>query len=933
MRRLIGIFIVVIFIITAAVDSYAQISSAAVLFLRIAAGARAAGMGEAYVAISDDATATHWNPAGLGQYPLSDKWDQIVIPADLQPLDDIALFRGEGPETDYRKFDVWALSQKGLIRYSKGNWIQEDVLSAKPDQTVESILRQYTGLVGESAEKKIPDLLKRVAQANNAFPREKLDTLEGLVMGGVAEGYTSREELQNNFNILKGAYDQCLVDSQMVKNSFDLAQKALKDSVINESEADKILVAVEKAKSKYLPPELRIPYDINLAGQLNAVAAGEKYLWVGTDSGLFRYDGERWQSFGVGEGLPNAPIKNIYLAKDAVFLYTDSGLATYVSGKITYFGLEQGLPRRPISAVAAIDNKKAWAVVDNDLYRYDGSVWKNYAESKDTAFADAEKVYESMKIYGTPSEREMYISKYILINSDITPISVAKDTIVLPDSAASMASALDSINMVTPTPTPRKRSGDSASVKDSTAAMSMGKITRVPYTAGFGSQVKVLAVDNSGMLWVGTEFGILRFSGRGWKQFGYRNLTVEKETSVFDLALSKVKGDSTRAERLAKNIKSVNNLESDIIPAGQTIRLYSNPAGGYVNDINAANKKVYFATASGVILFDGVWGMYNSRNLGKRNCASIRSDGGNLWFISRDKIEINAAPRAEITLMHVNWLPELASDIYYEFLGYVHNVEGWGTIGANITFLSYGRIMRTGESGQEEGEFSAFDFAFTLSYGVGLTSSLSGGISTKVIYSHLSPIGAGREKGSGTSTGLALDLGLLYKVDPRMTLGFALTNLGPDMSYIDVAQADPLPRNLAVGFAWKMIQSSYNEVLFTIEANKSLAKREKTILEDFRDVIANPQSELKGFLFNPFTLGGLSNEFKGVILNGGIEYKYGSFFAIRAGYVHDEAGAVKTPTLGVGLAYSVFRFDFAYIPSSKDVPLANTMRFSLSTGW
>jgi hypothetical protein len=283
--------------------------------------------------------------------------------------------------------------------------------------------------------------------------------------------------------------------------------------------------------------------------------------------------------------------------------------------------------------------------------------------------------------------------------------------------------------------------------------------------------------------------------------------------------------------------------------------------------------------------------------------------------------------------MHVNWLPQLADDIYYEFLGYVRSIEGWGTVGANVTFLSYGKITRTGESSEILGEFSAYDFAFTLSYGTPLTDNLSGGISAKIIYSHLSEIGTAKEKGKGTSTGLALDFGLLYKIDPRLTLGLAVTNLGPDVSYIDVSQADPLPRNLAVGLAWNMIQSSYNEVLFTVEANKSLAAREKTILEDLRDVIANPQTELKGFIANPFSLGNLSKEFKGVIINGGIEYKYGSFFALRAGYIHDEEGSVKTPTLGVGLAYDKFRFDFAYIPSSDEVPLANTMRFSLSVGW
>ena len=36
-------------------------------FLRIGVGARAAGMGEAYCAVSGDALSIHWNPAGLSQ--------------------------------------------------------------------------------------------------------------------------------------------------------------------------------------------------------------------------------------------------------------------------------------------------------------------------------------------------------------------------------------------------------------------------------------------------------------------------------------------------------------------------------------------------------------------------------------------------------------------------------------------------------------------------------------------------------------------------------------------------------------------------------------------------------------------------------------------------------------------------------------------------
>jgi len=35
-------------------------------FLRLGPGARAMGMGGAFIALADDGTSVHWNPAGLG---------------------------------------------------------------------------------------------------------------------------------------------------------------------------------------------------------------------------------------------------------------------------------------------------------------------------------------------------------------------------------------------------------------------------------------------------------------------------------------------------------------------------------------------------------------------------------------------------------------------------------------------------------------------------------------------------------------------------------------------------------------------------------------------------------------------------------------------------------------------------------------------------
>ena len=176
-------------------------------------------------------------------------------------------------------------------------------------------------------------------------------------------------------------------------------------------------------------------------------------------------------------------------------------------------------------------------------------------------------------------------------------------------------------------------------------------------------------------------------------------------------------------------------------------------------------------------------------------------------------------------------------------------------------------------------------------------------MSAKLLYSKLSDLGAGLEKGKGTSAGFAVDFGLMYLLSHRLTLGMALTNLGPKMAYIDAAQADHLPRNLAVGFAYKLLQSEYYQLLVTSEVNKILVG-----MDD-----------------------GLSEELKQLILNSGAEFLYANIFALRAGYIHDEEGDVKTMTLGVGLSlFDKFKFDFSYIPSGSTESLRNTLRVSVS---
>ena len=81
--------------------------------------------------------------------------------------------------------------------------------------------------------------------------------------------------------------------------------------------------------------------------------------------------------------------------------------------------------------------------------------------------------------------------------------------------------------------------------------------------------------------------------------------------------------------------------------------------------------------------------------------------------------------------------------------------------------------------------------------------------------------------------------------------------------------------------------------------------------------------------------GGMSEELQELQLSGGVEYWYAETFVARAGYFFEHAnkGGRQYATVGFGLRYNIFHFDFAYlIPTTKisTSPLANTIRIGMT---
>lgn len=282
--------------------------------------------------------------------------------------------------------------------------------------------------------------------------------------------------------------------------------------------------------------------------------------------------------------------------------------------------------------------------------------------------------------------------------------------------------------------------------------------------------------------------------------------------------------------------------------------------------------------------------------------------------------------RMSLALMHSNWLPQLASDLYYDYATIVKPVGGVGTAGLSITFINLGEQIITGENDPTElGRFSSYELAVGGSFGTKLGANNAAGVTLKFIYSNLAPaLENTSQKGDGNATAFAIDLGYLHRqfLFDRLSFGVNLTNLGPKITYIDAAQADPLPTNLRLGFSYQLIKQEFNSLTFSTEVNRLLVAPK-------REGSADPVYKA---LVTAFTDEPLKDELKHFIYNIGGEYWYNNFVALRTGYHYDQVGRVKYISFGAGLKYSSLNLDFGYISAGEGHPLSDTMRFSLGIG-
>lgn len=261
---------------------------------------------------------------------------------------------------------------------------------------------------------------------------------------------------------------------------------------------------------------------------------------------------------------------------------------------------------------------------------------------------------------------------------------------------------------------------------------------------------------------------------------------------------------------------------------------------------------------------------------------------------------------------------EAGEGLYYTFISGAMPLGDVGTIGATLQMQGQGTIAVTTDSPEILREESlGTNFALTFSYADRITESLSAGINGKMIRMVL-----GRENGSS----YAVDLGMQYLVpfDPiPTTLGVAIQNVGPGISFIDENQADPLPRFLRVGTSMSLYRAKYHHIRLVSGVTAyidKLAENENELAVDLDRLNAEREEKLtREQLLSDRGVGVRAFEWRHLQKNIGLEYWLGNLLAIRVGYKVEPG--INLPNLtdyftgGIGVKVYLFNLDLSYGPS------------------
>src|SRR5215813_2737390 len=151
--------------------------------------------------------------------------------------------------------------------------------------------------------------------------------------------------------------------------------------------------------------------------QVNALAqTTDGYLWLGTATGLFRFDGIQFQAYEPqsGQTFSQRNVVSLFAVPDGGLWvgYWYGGVSSIKNGTVTDYGTREGLPSDAVLAFARDRQGAIWIAAGKDgLARLEGSRWRKigtdwgFAGQAYTVFVD----HAGTVWVGTPTSVEYLV--------------------------------------------------------------------------------------------------------------------------------------------------------------------------------------------------------------------------------------------------------------------------------------------------------------------------------------------------------------------------------------------------------------------------------------------------------------------------------------------------------------------------------------------
>ncbi|MEO6613849.1 MAG: type IX secretion system outer membrane channel protein PorV [Chitinophagaceae bacterium] len=328
-----------------------------------------------------------------------------------------------------------------------------------------------------------------------------------------------------------------------------------------------------------------------------------------------------------------------------------------------------------------------------------------------------------------------------------------------------------------------------------------------------------------------------------------------------------------------------------------------------------------------------------SGGMGDLGVATSPDASSGLWNIG--KVAFNKM-NGGVTATYTPWLKDLVNDVYLASLTGFYKFDDNQALHLGVRYFSLGNITFTDNLGNDFGSFRPREFGIDVGYSRRLNKKNGIGIALRYINSNLA---GGTTVGSTTyksGSAVAADLGW-YNDSKNATgngwqWGVVLSNLGSKIAYTDNGDAkDFIPANLGFGGNYTRKFNAQNQISFGIELNKLLVPTPPADPATPAEIADYRAKGVLGSWFSSFgdAPDGFSEEIKEFQVSLGAEYWYNNQFALRAGYFYENKtkGNRRFFTVGLGIKYNIFGFNFAYLlPTGNGVsrnPLSNTLRFGI----